>query len=285
MNTKPEMSSTKHEKSVLPFFLWTIVLIIPFWALGALTGIQLAPGLPVAALGVFCPVIAAVIMAYRADKKAGVSALLKRSLDFHRIQVKRWYLPILLLMPAVSVLSFWTLRLTGISVPDSQIAILPAIVLCLATLLGALGEELGWSGYAIEPMQERWGALTASLILGVFWALYHYIGLVEAHRSLVWIAWWSLCTISTRVIMVWLFNNTGKSVFGMALFHMTINVIWLLFPIGGSYYDYRVTGLIMAAVAAIVTILWGPSTLARYPLGRFSKQSTDAKVDQTVVGG
>ncbi len=263
MNTKREMSSRKHERNVLPFFVWTVVLITPFWALGAWTGIQLAPGLPLAALGVFCPMLAAAIMAYQADKKAGVSALLKRSLDFDRIQAKKWYLPVLLLMPAVSVLSFWTLRLTGISVPDPQIAILPAIALSLATFIGALGEELGWSGYAIEPMQERWGALRASLILGVFWALYHYIGLVEAHRSPVWIAWWSLCTISTRVIMVWLFNNTGKSVFGMAIFHMTINVTWLLFPIGGSYFDYRVTGLIMATLAVIVVALWEPRTLAR----------------------
>jgi membrane protease YdiL (CAAX protease family) len=41
--------------------------------------------------------------------------------------------------------------------------------------IAALGEELGWSGYAIDPMQARWGALKASILLGIFWAVYHYI--------------------------------------------------------------------------------------------------------------
>jgi uncharacterized protein len=80
---------------------------------------------------------------------------------------------------------------------------------------------------------------------------------VEAHRSVGWIAWWTLFTIAARVMMVWLYKNTGKSVFGMALFHMTSNVTRQLFPLRGSYYDYRVTGFILAAVAVIVGGMWG----------------------------
>ena len=36
------------------------------------------------------------------------------------------------------------------------------------------------------------------------------------------------------------------------------------FPIYDSYYDPRITGLIVAVVAAIVTVVWGPRTLAWY---------------------
>jgi membrane protease YdiL (CAAX protease family) len=257
------MNAITPKKSPLAFFLLVVALIIPFWVFGALTGIQLSPGIPVAALGTFCPMLAAIILVYREDKKAGVVTLLKRSFDFKRIKSKWWYVPILLVMPAVTTLQFWVLRLMGVSLPDPQIAILPTLALCIAAFIAALGEELGWSGYAIDPMQARWGALKASIILGIFWAVYHYIGLVQAHRSVEWIAWWTLFTIAARVLMVWLFNNTGKSVFGMALFHMTLNVTWQLFPIQGSYYDYRVTGLIMAAVAAIVVVVWEPQVRGR----------------------
>jgi uncharacterized membrane protein len=41
------------------------------------------------------------------------------------------------------------------------------------------------------------------------------------------------------------------------------NVTWQLFPINGSYYDPRVTSLIMAAVAVFVVIVWGPRTMVR----------------------
>jgi len=121
------------------------------------------------------------------------------------------------------------LRLLGEAVPIPQISILEVIALCVVGFFGALGEELGWSGYALDPMQARWGALKASLMLGGFGAVYHYVPLAQAHRSVTWIAWWTLYTVSSRVIMVWLFNHSGKSVFGMALFHMMINVTWQLF--------------------------------------------------------
>jgi membrane protease YdiL (CAAX protease family) len=126
----------------------------------------------------------------------------------------------------------------------------------LAIFILALGEELGWSGYAIDPMQDRWGALPASILLGLVWALWHIVPLVQVHRSPAWIAWWCLGTVAARVLMVWLYNNTGKSVFAMAVFHTTINVTWQLFPIRGSYFDPRVNGVIMAIAAAVVVGVW-----------------------------
>jgi membrane protease YdiL (CAAX protease family) len=32
-------------------------------------------------------------------------------------------------------------------------------------LVGALGEELGWSGYVLDPLQDRWSALRAGTSL------------------------------------------------------------------------------------------------------------------------
>jgi membrane protease YdiL (CAAX protease family) len=213
---------------------------------------------------IICPMTAAAIVVYRENKIAGVTALLKRSFDFKRIEAKVWYIPTLLLMPVIMVLSFVVQRLTGTPVPAPQIAVLPTLILCVTFLIGALGEELGWSGYATDPMQDRWGALSASLVLGAIWALYHYIALAQVNRSVTWVAWWSLGTLAGRVILVWLYNNTGKSVFATALFHMTINVTWQLFPVNGSYFDPRVTGVITALVAVIIIVIWGPQTLARY---------------------
>ena len=221
------------------------------------------PGLPVAALATFCPMIAALILVYRDKKGAGVIALLKRAIDFKRIKVKRWYAPILLIMPLVALLSFVVLRLEGVPVPIPNVAIIPTLTLFAVFFVAALGEELGWSGYAIDPMQARWGALKASIILGVILAAFHYVALVQAHRSVAWIAWWTLYIVAARVIMVWIYNNTGKSVFGMALFHMMINASWQLFPVSGSYFDPRVTGLILATFAVIVVIVFKPQPLVQ----------------------
>jgi membrane protease YdiL (CAAX protease family) len=247
----------------MKFFLLVFALSIPFWLAGAATGLQLLPGLPVAALMFVCPVTAALILVYGENKTAGVIALLKRSFDYERIRSKVWYAPILLLMPGVTVLSYGLMRLIGAPVPTPQFPAATAIAMFIMFFIAALGEELGWSGYITDPMQHRWGALQAGILIGMVWAAWHFVPLVQAHRSPVWIAWWSLGTVTTRIVMVRLYNNTGKSVFGVALFHAMINLCWQLFPIHGSYFDPRLNGLIMALIAAIVTVVWGPRTLSR----------------------
>jgi uncharacterized protein len=68
----------------------------------------------------------------------------------------------------------------------------------------------------------------------------------------MWIAWWSLWTVAARVIMVWLYNRTGGSVLAVTLDHASSNVCWQLFPIHGSYFDPRLTGLITVAVAVVI---------------------------------
>ncbi len=45
--------------------------------------------------------------------------------------------------------------------------------------IGALGEEVGWSGYIIEPLQNRYGALKASLVLGIIWAVWHIFHIIR----------------------------------------------------------------------------------------------------------
>jgi hypothetical protein len=63
--------------------------------------------------------------------------------------------------------------------------------------------------------------------------------------------------------MVLLYNQTGKSVFGAALFHAASNVCWQTFPIHGSFFDPRVTGLITGVVAVVATRVWRPPPLDR----------------------
>jgi membrane protease YdiL (CAAX protease family) len=256
-------TSVTLQKSPLKFVFLVFALTVPFLLIGAVTGLQLLPGVPVAGLAFVCPALAATLLVYRENKKAGVTALLKRSFDFKRIKAKVWYLPALLLMPVVMVLSFIALRLTGTLFPAPQFEIVSTLLLFVGFFIGGLGEELGWTGYAVGPMQARWRALNAGLVLGLISAVWHDVALLQAHRSVDWIAWWSLGAVAQRVIIVWLYNNAGKSVFIAALFHMTVNLTWQLFPVSGSFYDPRVTSVILAVAAAIIVVIWGPRTLTR----------------------
>lgn len=119
-------------------------------------------------------------------------------------------------------------------------------------------------GYAADPLQDRWGALKASLLLGTVGALWHVVPLVQAHHGAAWIAWKCLETLAARVLIVWLYNNTGESLFAAVLFHALSNVGVALFPNGGSHYDPAVAGVLTAIAAGTVAFLWGARTLARF---------------------
>jgi len=264
-------TSSSIRRSPLIFFLLAFTLSIPFWLVGAVTGLQLLPGLPVSSLMVLGPLMAALILVYRENKTMGVTELLKRSFDHKRIRAKVWYAPIVLLMPGVMALEYGLLRLMGSPIPAPQFPVLMALVMFLVAFIAALSEELGWMGYAIDPMQNRSNALYASILLGLVWSAWHFVPLMQAGRSPAWIAWWCLFTVASRVLIVWLYNNTGRSVFVAAVYHAMMNVTWQLFPINGSYYDPRITALIVTLAAVIVTVVWGPKTLAQYRYARSSQ--------------
>ncbi len=258
-----EHDGTPLSRPVLKFFLLVFALSVPFWLIGGATDLQLMPGLSISALMTFCPMAAALMLAHREENAAGVSKLLRRSFDFKRITAKRWYAPILLLMAAVHAAVYGLMRWLDLPVPAPQVSLLPTLLMFGAFFVGALGEELGWSGYITGPMQQRWNALQTAAMLGMVSALWHLVPLLLMQRTPSWIAWWCLYTVAARILIVWLYNNTGSSVFAVALFHATVNLSWMLFPIYGSHFDMRLGGLVMAAVAAAVVVVWGPRTLAR----------------------
>ena len=258
---------TLTKRSPLKFFLRVFVISIPFWVIGALTeklSETLPINLPISALMFVCPITAALILVRKEDKSDGVKELLKRTFDYKRINNKIWYLPIILLMPVIMVLSYGLMRLLGLPLPEPTIPFGAIPIFFVMFFIGAIAEEIGWSGYITDPLQDQWGALKAGIILGTVWAIWHIIPWYQGHPDPVWVAWQCAATVATRVLFVWLYNNTGKSVFAAILFHTMINVSNYMFPNYGSHYDPFSAFVILAGAGVIVTFLWGPQTLVQY---------------------
>ncbi len=244
------------------------ILSIPFWLAGIFIERFLPKGiavnLPFSALTFLSMLGAAAILTFRENGWNSVGQLLKRPFDFSRVGKKAWYFPVFFLMPVLFVLEYGVMKLMGASFPDLQIPILMAPIFFVAFFIANACEEIGWMGYAIEPLQGRWGALGAGLIMGSVWAIWHIIPYIQAHNPLMWIIWQCAFTIANRILIVWLYNNTGKSVFVATLFHAMYDLCWSLYPNYGSHYDPFITFALTAVAAVIVVFLWRPKTLAQY---------------------
>ncbi len=262
--------------SVLHFFLLTFLLTVPFWMAAHWVPVQFLPGLPLRSLMVLCPVTSAIILRTRERGIQSVWGLLRRSLDVRGIPSKVWLVPTVLLSPAVFLLAGAAQVWMGQSVPTPSISAVTPLVLTTVFFVAALGEELGWMGVAFEPMQRRFGTLGAGILLGLVWAAWHFVPFLQGGRSLVWIGWQTLFLVSSRVLIVWIFNNTGRSIFAAALFHATANVSWALFPIHGSYYDPHIVGLVTAFAAIAVTVVWGSQSLTRREIRTRARVSADS---------
>lgn len=255
------------KQSPLTFFLLVFGLSIPFWVLGAVASDltkALPINLPISALMLVCPLIAALILTYREQQASGVKQLLGRIFDHQRINRKIWYLPVVFLMPVLMLTSYGVMRLLGIPLPEPQLPVLMIPLFFIIFFITAIGEEVGWSGYAIDPLQNRWGAFRASLIVGSVWGVWHIVPYIQAHNTFWWIVGQGLAAIGLRVLIVWLYNNTGKSLFAAIIFHAMINVSTFLFPNYSSHYDPMIACVLITATAATVVLLWGPTTLARF---------------------
>lgn len=142
------------------------------------------------------------VLTFRKSGRDGVKKLLGRIFDFRRIAQKKWYAPILLLLPLISLLSIVVMVLSGAPIPAGLVPVvaLPAVFLFLV------------------------------------------------------------------ILAAWIFNNTGKSVFAVILFHAADNAALVTLPEIRSIYPWAAVvhcGLVLVA-AVVVSWLWGAGTLSRF---------------------
>ena len=275
-NNTTNTTNTTSKRSPYLFFVLVYALSIPLWVINVIYPIKIpVDNLPVTdILATFTPMVAASILVYREEGLGGVKNLLKRAFDYKRITKKAWYIPILFLMPFIYVLTYVIMRLVGLPVPTVWNPPLLTPLLFIAFFFAAAGEELGYTGYVTDPMQARYTALKASLIIGLIHAVWHFPSEISIGQTLGLFIWGGvILAISFRILTVWLYNNTG-SVFAAILFHAVTNTGRSIFPGSRStfeLYDGAIGYGLIAITTVIVVYLWGPKTLARF---RYDQKSS-----------
>jgi len=199
--------------------------------------------------GALGPIVSAFLCTALVSGKAGLSQLWRRFLLW-RVGFQ-WYVFAALAFPILFMLGVFA------TVPNALSAFIPSMLpsvlldfvglLIVGLFFSPLFEEPGWRGFALPRLQERYGPLTGSLILGFFWGLWHlplfmiqgYLGAGPGFLDII-IPWaeFTVGLIAMSIFMTWVFNHTKGSILIAMIFHSTTDTfpIQLLFP--ASYFSF-----------------------------------------------
>lgn len=288
-STSPDVGPETHAPGRLPqeflqyanprrFFALALGLSWLFWTPIALLGLEpfSMPGIVLFALGGLGPAAAEFVLILREGAPAYVQDYKQRVIDYRRIGF-RWSLVVVLFFPVVNGIALGIAVLTGGALPAFEtatdlladpITILPYAGFVL--LFGPLPEELGWRGYALDGLQARWSALSASLILGVLWAAWHLPlffmpGSFQAELGLFTpqFAFYTGSIVVSSVLCTWIYNNTNRSTLSAILFHFMTNFSGELMGLGERARLFQFVLIVLAAI--LVVVAWGPETLTENP--------------------
>jgi uncharacterized protein len=218
-------------------------------------------------LGGLVPSAVAIVLVGMLRGRGGVRELLRRLID-GRVGL-RGYLA-LLLLPALILASVALSAAFGGPPVRFGLPIVAAFGYLLFMIFPgtALGEELGWRGFALPRLQVGRSALAASLILGVLWGVWHfplYVTGMDIRPLSLFVPFVLLLTASA-VIYTWVYNNTHGSLLIPVLLHATSNLALTALIVEGND---RFTGPFLIYVglsivaAIVVTIVSGPEHLSR----------------------
>jgi membrane protease YdiL (CAAX protease family) len=184
-------------------------------------------------LGICGPLVGAVWATARRSGWSAVRRLLARVVDV-RIGVV-WWLVILIvpsILSALALLSFSMLKgeVVELEVLARSWMIFPTILFMM--LLGGGQEEFGWRGYTLDILQGRWGALVASVVLGLIWGVWHLPLFFVEQAGQYYTPMWAfiLTSPALSILTTWVHNSTGKRLFAAWLFHGAINAGMDVFP-------------------------------------------------------
>ena len=227
---------------------------------------------PILLLG---PALSALLMTVVVEGKPGVGRLLRRY-ALWRVGL-RWYVLVLLGIPALVLLSALTVpgAVATFRAPTPLFLLTYLLIfLYILTIGGPLGEELGWSGFALPRLQGRSGPLVGTLLLGSLWGLWHlplflFIpGFNGAGTGLLGIGLpfveFVILAIALRVLITWVFNNARGSLLLVLLLHTSYNAGFFLLPSLVRLVNVNVYLVFVVAAVLIITATRGHLSYERY---------------------
>jgi membrane protease YdiL (CAAX protease family) len=122
----------------------------------------------------------------------------------------------------------------------------------------ATGEETGWRGFVLPRLQARTSPLLAALIIGVFWATWHFPFWQAQGQPIMaveFLATMYIGHILASMLIVWICNRAKGSILVAGFAHAALNTAQAFIPFRDIRSLYP-TLLIAALVSVLIDRMW-----------------------------
>jgi membrane protease YdiL (CAAX protease family) len=270
------------EKNILarhPLFSFFMIAIAITWLMAVPSLLFGMPFKLFQTAGAYGPLLSALIVSAAMGRKE-LKALLSRMTNF-RFGL-RWYL---LAIFGYVLLYLLVAGLSGAplmqSLADKGTLIFTLYLPALLTtyLVNPIGEETGWTGFALPHLQTQFAPWLSAIILGLVWAVWHlpayFVRSEMGAFNPVNFIFFVLISISIRIIWTWVTNNANGSGISGVLLHASSNAVSLalipnLLP-AATPEQMAISGLLVLGLLLPPAVLI--TTLTRGRLSYHSKQS------------
>jgi membrane protease YdiL (CAAX protease family) len=241
------------------------------------------PGEAAAVVMVFIPALLSILLTAVTEGRAGVRSLFGK-LAHWRISL-RWV--VIALALALVIRLTMSLIALGLGI-ISTIQLRPGgpaqyVILAVIFFIFAIPEELGWRGYALPKLLERYSPLAAGLIVGALWGSLHLALLLpgmmnEGAPPLPTV----LGLVGGSILFTWLYVNNDGSILLTTLFHAAQS----FFVIVNEGLTVTQQAWLMAGVylaVALIVVLATGLRLTRMPVVRISQTAQATGTGQPLV--
>ena len=244
----------------LAYLGWAYLFWMPLFFSGS--SVWAFPNILWFLIGGASPIIAGLGLAALTGGKAQLRDIGQRLLDWRRIPAL-WWLLIVLFWLAFDLAMAAVALLLGIT--DAPLDVNWSLFTDPGTLLFLLllsfvfpaVEELGLRGYYLDKLQERLGTTVAGLINGAVWAIWHapfvlFPGYYDNTTFNPALSWWLPMIICHTLLIVQVYNRTGRSILAVLIFHGMMNFTGEWLRISPDMYPFMLSGNLMLAVLLIL---------------------------------
>jgi uncharacterized protein len=231
-----------------PLFSFIVIAFGWTWPLAAL--IEQSMAFPLLAL--FGPCVAALTVLYFTRGRAGLTQL---ATGFRLSRVLMSWGVLAVLLPLVLLVPVWLLHKWWWGPIGFKLNALSVLSFVIAVLI--VGEEVGWRGFLLPYLLQRYSPLTSSVIVGLVWALWHLPNFLlpsYPHHGLPFVAF-VVMTLAFSVLFTWFYVKTARSLLIAIVFHAALN----LFSLAGAEpsRQYWLKAVVYSVAAIIVgSFIW-----------------------------